>query len=131
VGRKRKDKGQKQPLEDLYSPDHPRRSALKLRLHLRFRSGYTPRMEDMEDRGDLGGFDWEGADDITALSDGDLRRLLDVLIEEERVASYRLEVLRGRIELIRAERVGRGVATLSPEDLARALLGDSPGGERE
>ena len=88
-------------------------------------------MEDMEDRGDLRGFDWEGADDITALSDGDLRRLLDALIEEERVASYRLEVLRGRIELIRAERVGRGVATLSPEDLARALLGDSPGGELE
>jgi hypothetical protein len=88
-------------------------------------------MEDMEDRGDLRGFDWEGADDITALSDEDLRGLLDALIEEERVASYRLEVLRGRIELIRAERVGRGVATLSPEDLARALLGDSPGGERE
>ena len=128
MGRKRKDKGQKQPLEDLYSPGYRRRSALKLRLHLRFRSGYTPRMED---RGELRGFDWEGADDITALSDGDLRGLLDALIEEERAASYRLEVLRGRIELIRAERVGRGVATLSPEDLARALLGDSPGGERE
>ena len=85
----------------------------------------------MEDRGELRGFDWEGADDITALSDGDLRRLLDALIEEERVASYRLEVLRGRIELIRAERVGRGVAALSAEDLARVLLDESPGGGRE
>ena len=84
----------------------------------------------MEDRGELRGFDWEGADDITALSDEDLRRLLGALIEEESAASYRLELLRGRIGLIRAERVGRGVAALSPEDLARVLLGDLPGGGR-
>jgi hypothetical protein len=81
----------------------------------------------MEDRGELRGFDWEGADDITALSDEDLRGLLGALIEEERAASCRLELLRGRIGLIRAERVGRGVAALSPEDLARVLLDDSPG----
>jgi hypothetical protein len=84
----------------------------------------------MEDRGEPRRFDWEGADDITALSDEDLRGLLGALIEEERAASYRLELLRGRIGLIRAERVGRGVAALSPEDLARVLLGDLPGGGR-
>ena len=84
----------------------------------------------MEDRGELRGFDWEGADDITVLSDEDLRGLLEALVEEERAVSYRREILRGRIELIRAGLVERGVAALSPEDLARVLLGDSPGGGR-
>lgn len=79
----------------------------------------------MEDPGVLRGFDWEGADDITALSEEDLRGRLEALLEEERAVSYRREVLRGRIDLIRAKLVGR--AALSPEDLARALLGDSPG----
>ena len=81
----------------------------------------------MEDPGEPRGFDWEGADDITALSEEDLRGRLEVLIEEEKALSYRREVLRGRIDLIRAELVGRGVAALSPEDLARVLLGDSLG----
>ena len=81
----------------------------------------------MEDTRELRGFDWEGADDITALSEEDLRGLLEALMEEERALSYRREVLRGRTDLIRAELVGRGVAALSPEDLARVLLGDSPG----
>ena len=84
----------------------------------------------MEDRGELRGFDWEGADDITVLSDEDLRGLLGALVEEERAVSYRREILRGRIELIRAGLVERGVAALPPEDLARVLLGDSPGGGR-
>jgi hypothetical protein len=81
----------------------------------------------MEDPGEPRGFDWEGADDITVLSEEDLRGRLEVLREEEKALSYRREVLRGRIDLIRAELVGRGVAALSPEDLARVLLDDSPG----
>ncbi len=78
----------------------------------------------MEDPGVLRGFDWEGADDVTALTEEDLRELLEALLEEERAVSYRREVLRGRIDLIRAELVGRGGAPLSPEDLASVLLGD-------
>ena len=81
----------------------------------------------MEDPEELRGFDWEGADDITSLSEGDLRGLLEALMEEERALSYRREVLLGRTDLIRAELVGRGVVALSPEDLARVLLGDSLG----
>ena len=43
-------------------------------------------------------------------------------MEEERAVSYRLEVLRGRIDLIRAELVGRGAVALSTEELVRVLL---------
>ena len=50
------------------------------------------------------GFDWEGAEDLTALSEEELRGRLEELIEEERSVSYRLQVLQGRIGLIRAER---------------------------
>ena len=78
----------------------------------------------MEDSGALRGFDWEGAKDITALSEGDLREVLRVLTREERAVSYRLYILRGRMDLVRAELAGRGLA--SPEDLARVLLGDFP-----
>ena len=70
------------------------------------------------------GFDWEEAEDITVLSEQDLRGRLEVLCEEERAVSYRRRVLQGRIDLIRAELVERGVVALSPEDLARVLLGD-------
>ena len=84
----------------------------------------------MEDSGVLGGFDWEEAEDITVLSEGELRERLLALSREERAVSYRRRVLHGRIDLIRAELAGRGLATLAPEDLARVLLGDSPG-ERE
>jgi hypothetical protein len=71
-----------------------------------------------------GGFDWDDVEDITALSEEDLRGRLEALCEEERVVSYRRRVLQGRIDLIRAQLVERGVAALSPEDLARVLLGD-------
>jgi hypothetical protein len=47
------------------------------------------------------------------------------LAEEERAVSYRRRVLQGRIDLIRAELVRRGGAALSPEQLARVLLGGS------
>jgi hypothetical protein len=76
------------------------------------------------------GFDWEVAEDLTALTGEELRGRLEELIEEERSISYRRTVLQGRIDLIRAELVGRGEAALSPEALARVLLGQSPGKER-
>ena len=64
------------------------------------------------------GFDWEGAEDLTALSEEELRGRLEELVEEEQSISYRRRVLQGRIDLIRAELVGR------------VLLGQSPGKER-
>ena len=69
-----------------------------------------------------GEFDWEGAEDLTALSEEELKGRLGGLEEEERAVSYRLEVLRGRIDLIRAELVRRGAVALSPEELVRVLL---------
>jgi hypothetical protein len=78
----------------------------------------------MSDRGEK--FDWEGAEDITALSEAELRERLERLVEEERAVSYRRRVLHGRIDLIRAELVRRGATTRSPEDLVRVLLGDWP-----
>ncbi len=73
-----------------------------------------------------GGFDWEGAEDLTALAEEDLRERLGALSEEERALGYRRQVIQGRIDLIRAELAGRGAVALSPEDLARVLLGDLP-----
>lgn len=61
---------------------------------------------------------------MTALSERELRSLLARLADEERIAAYRHEVLRGRVELIRAELVDRGVASLPPEELARVLMGE-------
>ena len=69
-----------------------------------------------------GEFDWEGAEDLTALSEEELKGRLGGLEEEERAVSYRLEILRGRIDLIRAELVRRGAVALSPEELVRVLL---------
>jgi hypothetical protein len=71
-------------------------------------------------RGETGGFDWEGAEDLTALSEGPL-------VEEERAVSYRRRVLQGWICVIRAELVSRGSVALSPEELARVLLGEEGG----
>jgi hypothetical protein len=81
----------------------------------------------MEDSGVLRGFDWEEAEDITALSEGELRDRLQALVEEEKAVSYRRRVLHGRIDLVRAELAGRGTADLAPEDLARVLLMRSRG----
>jgi hypothetical protein len=90
----------------------------------------------MEDSGVLRGLDWEETEDITALSEGELRERLQALSREERAVSYRRRVLQGRIDLIRAELAGRGpgrgsgptarLAELAPEELARVLLGNSP-----
>jgi hypothetical protein len=83
----------------------------------------------MEDPGTREGFAWEDAEDITALSGDELRATLEALSEEERALSYKRSVLRGRMDLIRAELVARGAVLRSPGDLARVLLGDFPGEE--
>ncbi len=77
------------------------------------------------------GFDWEGAEDLSALSEEELRGRLEGLVEEERSISYRRRVVQGRIDLMRAELVRRGAAALSPEALARVLMGESTGKEGE
>ena len=78
-----------------------------------------------------GGFDWEEAEDLTAASARDLHERLEALCEEERALDYRVHVLRGRIDLVRAELVRRGLlAALPPEGLARVLLGDADEGDR-
>jgi hypothetical protein len=71
------------------------------------------------------GFDWEGAEDLTSLSEAELRAHLGALSEEERALSYRLRVLQGRMDVIRAELVRRGAVALPSGDLARALLGEA------
>lgn len=82
-------------------------------------------------------FDWDTAEDLTAFSRGELEEHLKKFAREERSMSYRRRVLQGRIDLIRAELVRRGGSTLSPEELARVLLGearaegDDPEGGRE
>ena len=73
------------------------------------------------------GFDWEEAPDLTTTSEDELRVWLEQLSEEERAISYRRRVIQGRIDLIRVELVRRGGGALSPEELARILLG---GGSR-
>jgi hypothetical protein len=73
------------------------------------------------------GFDWGSAEDLTGLPEPDLRALLARVVEEERAAAMRLEVLRGRANLIRAEVAGRGLSGLSSEGLARVLLGEEEG----
>jgi hypothetical protein len=76
------------------------------------------------------GFDWEGAKDLTSLSEVELRAHLGALAEEERALSYRLRVLQGRMHVIRAELVRRDAVALAPGDLARALLGEASEGGR-
>lgn len=68
------------------------------------------------------GFDWLESEDLTALPADELKAHLERLCKEEREISYRRRVLQGRIDLIRAELVGRGVLSLSAEELARVLL---------
>ncbi|HSL01655.1 MAG TPA: hypothetical protein VK869_15065 [Rubrobacteraceae bacterium] len=67
-------------------------------------------------------FDWEGAVDVTSLSQAELERVLERLVAEEREVSYKRRVLQGRIDLIRTELVGRDALTLSPDDLARVIM---------
>ncbi len=77
----------------------------------------------MSDQGERG-FDWEGAEDVTALTEEELRERLRRMVEEERAVSYRQRVLQGRMDVIRAELVQRGAVVRSPEELVRALMGE-------
>jgi hypothetical protein len=47
-------------------------------------------------------FDWEAAEDITALSEGELRARLEELTREEQAVSYGRGILQGRMSVIRA-----------------------------
>jgi hypothetical protein len=78
-----------------------------------------------EERLEHGGecYEWEREPDLTSISEEELKARLTELDEEERALSYRRRVLQGRIDLIRAELVRRGDVALSPEDLARVLMG--------
>lgn len=78
--------------------------------------------------GDVGGVDWEGSVDLTAVTREDLESMLGDLVRQERDISYQRRVLQGRIDLIRAELVRRGEASLSPEELARVLMDRERGG---
>lgn len=70
-------------------------------------------------------FDWEGAVDVTDLSQAELERVLESLVAEERAVSYKRRVLQGRIDLLRTELVRRDALTLSSDDLARVLMDSS------
>lgn len=75
------------------------------------------------------GFDWDGSEDLTVLTVGELEGLLDEFAAEEREVSYKRRVLQGRIDLIRAEIVRRGGVSVPPEELARILLGEAGASE--
>ena len=81
--------------------------------------------------GGTGGYDWEEEPDLTSLSEAELRVRLKGVAEEGGGGGYRRRVVEGQIDLIRAELVRRGGVALSPEELARVLLGgaESAGGE--
>lgn len=74
-----------------------------------------------------GSFEWEEVPDLTSFSEEELKVRLEAFSLEERDVSYRRRVLQGRIDLIRGELVRRGGLSVSPEELARALLGDARG----
>jgi RsiG-like len=45
--------------------------------------------------------------DLATLSDEDLKKLIDVLTQEEQEVSYRRRLLHGKIDILRAELVAR------------------------
>lgn len=70
--------------------------------------------------------DWEDGPDLTSLPEEEIRELLTTLSEEDSEMDYRRRVLQGRIDLLRSELVRRGGTSVSPDDLAQALMGDAP-----
>lgn len=76
-------------------------------------------------------FEWEEVPDLTSFSEEELKSELEFCAKEEREISYRRRVLQGRIDLLRAELVRRGGLSVSPEELARALMGDVSDGDSE
>jgi anti-sigma-K factor RsiG len=75
-----------------------------------------------------GEVDWEGAEDLTALSRPEHALRLESLREEGRALNYerQRQLLQSRIDLVLAELAGRGTATLPSEELARVLLWEVP-----
>jgi hypothetical protein len=69
-------------------------------------------------------YEWSEEPHLTANSEKELRARLKKLSEEERAIGYLRRVLRGRMDLVRAELVRRGGVTLPPDGLARVLLGE-------
>ena len=49
----------------------------------------------------------EALPDLASLSDGDLKRLIEELQQEEHEVSYRRRILHGKIDILRAELVAR------------------------
>lgn len=49
----------------------------------------------------------EALPELTTLSDGDFKRLIDDLHQEEHDVSYRRRILHGKIDILRAELVAR------------------------
>ena len=45
--------------------------------------------------------------DVSSMSDGELKELIDELADEEREMSYRRRLLHGKIDILRAELVNR------------------------
>lgn len=74
-----------------------------------------------------GSFEWEEVPDLTSFSEEELKAQLEAFSLEEREVSYRRRMLQGRLDLLRAEFVRRGGLSVSPEELARALMGDTSG----
>ena len=70
-----------------------------------------------EVRSDQGGkgYEWEGEPDLTSISEDEPKARLKDLDEEKRALCYRLRVLQGRIDLIRAELVRRGGVLMGGE----------------
>ena len=73
-----------------------------------------------------GEFDWGGAENLTALCGREVALRLESLCDEGRALSYKRQVLRGRIDFIRTESIGRGSVALPPEELVRLGLGSVP-----
>jgi len=77
-----------------------------------------------------GAFDWENAEDLTTLPEGEVRALLAAFPEEERAGELQAGLLRRRMDVIRTELVCRGAAASSPQELARVLPGRPAEGGR-
>lgn len=82
-------------------------------------------MTDEERREELGEvYEWEEVLDLTSLSEAKLGDYLGELSIKERALSYRRRILQGKIDLACAELVRHGGVAISPEELARVLLGE-------
>ena len=63
--------------------------------------------------------------DLAALSDDELKTMIEELTQEENEVSYRRRLLQGRIDILRAERTarlkGKGVSDVDIESLTDLL----------